>query len=71
MYYVPMKGGVYMSLKRLSINLDEKVVDKVDQYAESIGVNRTAAITFLITQGLSVAFYPDLIDKLSEISKQK
>lgn len=58
-----------MALKKLTINLDEKVVKKVDEYAESIGVNRTAAITFLIMQGISVAVYPDLLEALSELAK--
>ena len=37
-----------MANKKLTLNFDEKVIQRVDAYASSIGVNRTAAITFLI-----------------------
>lgn len=46
------KGGDTAMLKRININLDEKLLLKIDAYAENIGVNRTAAIIFLINAGL-------------------
>lgn len=58
-----------MALKRLNINLTEEVVEKVDLYAKKIGVSRTAAISFLIVQGLQVDMFPESLDKLVEVTK--
>ena len=58
-----------MAIKKYSFGFDEKVIERVDVYAKSIGVNRTAAITFLITQGLVTASTPEMMDKLTELMK--
>lgn len=36
-----------MATKRIAINLDEKLLARIDAYAEYMGVTRTAAISFL------------------------
>lgn len=59
-----------MALKKISMNVDEKLLEKVELYAESIGVNRSAAFAFLLQQGLLVAFYPDMLEKLTELAKK-
>ena len=58
-----------MAIKKYSFGFDEKVIERVDVYAKSIGVNRTAAITFLIMQGLTSAATPELLDKMSQLVK--
>ena len=41
-----------MSVKRININVDEKLLARIDQYAEFMGVTRTAAISFLCANQL-------------------
>lgn len=36
-----------MAVKRICLNLDEKLLSRIDDYAEYMGVTRTAAISFL------------------------
>lgn len=60
-----------MQRVKVSISLEEKVLDKVETYAKSLGVSRTAAVSFLIAQGLQVACYPEMLEKLGEIVKIK
>lgn len=36
-----------MATRRIAINLDEKLLARIDHYAEYMGVTRTAAISFL------------------------
>lgn len=36
-----------MATKRIAINLDEKLLSRIDAYAKYMGVTRTAAISFL------------------------
>lgn len=38
------------NIQKISINIGTNVLDKVDQYANEMGVNRSAAITFLCNQ---------------------
>lgn len=38
--------------KRLNINLPIDLVDKIDQYAGKLNLNRTSAITVLLSLGL-------------------
>lgn len=41
-----------MATKRIAINLDEKLLARIDAYAEYMGVTRTAAISFLCANQL-------------------
>lgn len=41
-----------MSVKRITINVDEHLLSRIDSYAESMGVTRTAAISFLCANQL-------------------
>lgn len=41
-----------MALKRINVNIDEKLLAKIDKYAEIMGVNRTSAICFLCSSQL-------------------
>ena len=51
-----------MSVKRININVDEKLLARIDQYAEFMGVTRTAAISFLCANQL---FQNDTVDAIS------
>jgi len=55
--------------KKVTISMEQNLLDKVDEYANSLGVSRTASISFLIVQGLQVALYPEMLDKLGNIVK--
>ena len=51
-----------MSVKRININVDEKLLARIDQYAEFMGVTRTAAISFLCAHQL---FQNDTVNAIS------
>nr|CRY94641.1 hypothetical protein [uncultured prokaryote] len=51
-----------MSVKRININVDEKLLARIDQYAEFMGVTRTAAISFLCANQL---FQNDTVNAIS------
>lgn len=59
-----------MATKKYSINFEENVIAKVDEYAQQIGVNRTAALTFLIVQGLQSALTPQLIELMNKYDEE-
>jgi metal-responsive CopG/Arc/MetJ family transcriptional regulator len=40
-------------LKRLNINLPQELVDKVDEYADNLCIQRTTAITVLLNTALN------------------
>lgn len=37
-----------MALKRLTLNLEEGLVEKLDDYAKEVGLNRTGAISSIL-----------------------
>lgn len=39
-----------MALKRVNMNMDEELVDKVDAYASKLYVNRTVAFSLIVAQ---------------------
>ena len=47
-----VKGESKMSLQKVQVNLDASLVDRVDDYAKTIHVNRTAAISVLLSRAL-------------------
>ena len=51
-----------MSVKRININVDEKLLARIDQYAAIMGVTRTAAISFLCANQL---FQNDTVNAIS------
>ncbi len=44
------------SLKKTSINIPDKIYERVDLFAESIGLNRNAALVYLISRGLEYEY---------------
>lgn len=59
-----------MSTKKVTITLEEKVIGNIDSYADKIGISRSAAVTLLVSQGLQMAYYPELLEYLIEIDKE-
>lgn len=41
-----------MATQRINLNIDERLLAKIDAYANAMGVNRTAAICFLCSSQL-------------------
>lgn len=39
-----------MALKRINLNLDEELLKQLDDYAEKMHVNRSSALSFLLSQ---------------------
>lgn len=37
---------------RITVNLNKELADRLDRYAEDMNVNRTAAVSFLLSQSL-------------------
>lgn len=64
-----------MSTRRIAINLDEKLIARIDAYAESMGVTRTAAISFLcgnqLFQNETVKAMSGAVDVINNQADQK
>ncbi len=41
-----------MALQKLQVNLDERLILEVDAYADALHINRTAAVSVLLTRAL-------------------
>lgn len=41
-----------MALKRVNMNLSEDLIEKIDAYAEIMGINRSSAISVLVSTQL-------------------
>lgn len=41
-----------MALQKVQVNLEEELVKRVDEYAASLHVNRTAAVSVLLSMAL-------------------
>ena len=39
-----------MALKRLNMNIDEELISYLDTYSEQMHVNRSAAVSFILSQ---------------------
>lgn len=57
------KEDAYMAVKRITVNVDENLLARIDSYAEFVGVTRTAAISFLCANQL---FQNDAVKAMSE-----
>lgn len=65
-------------MKRVNLNMDEKLLERIDAYAEYMGVTRTAAISFLCGNQLfqnetvnAISGAVDVINKQDKKSKPK
>jgi len=65
------KGNI--ELKRVNINLPANIVDKVKEYAETLGINTTSAYIVLLNQALEqkdmLKQMPLMISMYNEIRK--
>lgn len=57
-----------MAKVRLNVNLEDKMMDRIDEYAKEMNITRTSAITVLCSQALDyqrvINSLPSLIEKL-------
>lgn len=67
-----------LKTRRIAINIDEKLLARIDEYAEYMGVTRTAAISFLCGNQLfqndtvnAISGAVDVINKQDKKSKPK
>ena len=58
-----------MAVKRITLNLDEMLVQQIDEYAEKLHINRTAAISVLVSQSLETKQGIDVLAALIENQK--
>lgn len=65
-------------MKRVNLNMDEKLLERIDAYAEYMGVTRTAAISFLCGNQLfqndtvnAISGAVDMINKQDKKNKPK
>jgi len=56
-----------MALKKLILNLDEKLIAQLDEYAKEKHVNRTAAVAFLLTTALEQKQAMTTLDELLKL----
>lgn len=60
-----------MPLKKLTNNFDEDLIKQVDNYANSLHINRTAAMSVLLSQGLLQSSGIDTMKQLIEIYEKE
>ena len=53
-------------IARVNLNLTKELVEKVDQYADEMNINRTSAISVLLSQALNTQ---KAMNDLSELLK--
>jgi len=57
-------------LKRINLNINEEIIDRVDKDAEEMGLTRTALITLMINQYYKGVDTIALLSKLAPILEQ-
>ena len=61
-------------LKRLNINMPVELIAELDEYADKINVNRTAAINMLVSTALeqknAMSVMDELLNKLGEVEEK-
>lgn len=64
-----------MALKRVVMNLDENLVKKVDAYAEKLHINRTAAVSVLLSQACEqtefLSRFPELMSAYKDQQREE
>lgn len=53
-----------MALHRFNLNLEEELLQQLDAYADKMHVNRSAAISFILSQKFQA---DEMLDKLPEL----
>ncbi|EEM0293704.1 hypothetical protein DFQ93_23890 [Salmonella enterica subsp. enterica serovar Typhimurium] len=58
-----------MALQKVQVNLEESLVQQVDAYADTLHVNRTAAVSVLLSMALQGIRSLDTLDELTKTLK--
>lgn len=58
-----------MALKRINLNMEEDLLETLDSYAESLHVNRSAALAVVLSQFFMEQKAISAIDRLTELMK--
>lgn len=56
---------------RLNINVPQELIDRVDNYAESLSINRTSAVCVLLSMALDSQKMMNSIDELVKMAKSE
>lgn len=59
------------NLVRVTVNLTPELVERVEKYAEKLNINRTAAVSVLLSQALDTQAGMQTLSTLAELSKQE
>jgi metal-responsive CopG/Arc/MetJ family transcriptional regulator len=57
-------------LQKISFNIPTLLLDRIDEYADSVGINRTAAINLLISNSLDQQKALSSIDVITKMFKE-
>lgn len=71
-YISNMKGGIKMDreLKRVNMNLPSALVEKIDAYAQRLCINRSAAVTVLLSFSLEQQGGLEVLQEMMKLYKQ-
>ena len=58
-----------MALKRINLNLEESLLEQLDEYAEAMHVNRSAALAVILSQHFMERKAVDTMGNLLELVK--
>lgn len=59
-----------MALKRINLNLDEELLKQLDDYAEKMHVNRSSALSFLLSQKFQSDKMIESMPDMLEVARQ-
>ena len=65
-----MKNMAKKQTMRLNINVSQELIDRVDEYAERMCINRTSAIAVLLSTALDNQKVISSLEELIQISKR-
>lgn len=60
-----------MALVKLQANIDEALIKQVDEYAASLHVNRTSAVSVLLSTALNQVKSMDVLQELLTVYKEQ
>lgn len=58
-----------LALQKVQVNLDEALIRQLDAYANSLHINRTAAVSVLLTQALQADKLSDTLAEMMSVYK--
>lgn len=60
-----------MKLTRLNMNIPVKLLDRIDEYADKVSLNRTSAVIMLLNNGLEQKDTFEILDKLLKVIEEQ